>query len=225
MKSVIAAASLSVALGYAVKRPFKFIQESQQTSQLASTTETASTSISLPYQYTDSMNGYIYNKDDGSLSSYLDTSLTEDIAADLNLEKLTMSLTESGQVFNIEEVVDFNNYVAYIYYPDYNYCESYDFSGENEVDLKAIIDQINAGEWTTYLGQKTVGWSDETFDAYEFHDKFYDAYETLYLNIDDNTWAYDSFEDYLVLEFTQSPTAATFTSDHFVISGCTPDSF
>ena len=45
-----------------------------------------------------------------------------DIDAEENLERIDLSIDYNGQTISLQEVIDWDEDVVYLYYPDYNYC-------------------------------------------------------------------------------------------------------
>ena len=220
MKSIIAAATISCAYGFVAKSPLKMAQESMFQKNVLSSTESASTSIDLPYSFTESISFYQYNQNTDTLSTDSSLSIKIDLDANQNKEKIDMTVSYSGTSYEILEVIDFENLVAYVSYPAYNYCETFDFSDEiSSFSLTDYIDAINDGETLSYLGEKSAFWSsDDTYDVYLLTDELAGSQEELYVNLDTNEVEYVAYNYGYLGEFTVSPTETTFDSDYFDIT-------
>ena len=94
------------------------------------------------------------------------------------------------------------------------------------MDLKDFVDDINDGKDITYLGEKTPFWSSSlgSYDVYQFYNEIDETTSNLYVDLDDSSVDYVTFENTYVGKFTVSPTAETFSTSHFEISGCSSSS-
>ena len=134
MKYLLAAASLGTVLGFIPRNPLTLVQNQQAIvnqsvgrytrprAQVLASTSSSSTTISLPYSFTETIEFYQYDASSSSLESLNGITMKIDIDAEENLERIDLSIDYNGQTISLQEVIDWDEDVVYLYYPDYNYC-------------------------------------------------------------------------------------------------------
>ena len=173
MKSAISFAGfVALSQGYIAKTPlmnFGIQNQKVVLKQSLGPVEGTQDIPQIPYSFTETFALYTFNETTGSLDPYQDMVITSENDAGRNKQHDYITLVDENQhPQKLHEFIDFTEEVAYVYYPEYDFCETYPF--HVAINLTELFDSINNGSFLTDEGVKSAPWDSQLYHVVLLND-------------------------------------------------------